>query len=380
MTTGSAHLRPATIDEAVERLRQGHMVILVDDEDRENEGDLVVAAERVTAEAIEFMAEHGRGLICAALAPEIADRLELEPMAPRNEAPLGTAFLTPVDLARLGRPGVGAADRADTIRRLVASDAQPGEFVRPGFVFPLRARPGGVLVRAGQTEGSVDLARLAGLRPAGVICEVMAPDGTMARLPQLLAFGARHDIPVVTVADLIRYRLRRESLVRRVARANLPTAFGSFDLLAYESTVDGATHVVLVHGDVRSDEPVLVRVHRSELLFDVFGPRMAWKPPKLECAMRRIAEQGSGVILYLRSDPLERSDLERQMARYGQPTRGTRPAAPAVIDFRDFGIGAQILADLGVKRLRVLTDQPLKFKALDGFDLEIVEWVSLRQK
>lgn len=383
------------ITDAIDEIRRGRMIILVDDEDRENEGDLVVAAEKVTPAAIDFMAREARGLICLALDPDRVDRLQLAPVTEHNRAPLGTAFLQSIDAAGLGRPGISAQDRAHTIQRSVAAQAGPGDFVSPGFTFPLRARKGGVLVRSGQTEGSVDLARLAGLRPAAVICEIMSADGTMSRLPELLEFGARHRIPVVTVADLIEYRLQKETFVHASARAQLPTEFGPFEIIAFESELDQATHIVLQHGKIDPNEPVLLRVHRAELLPDVFGIGGPKSRQKLDAALERIVAEGSGVMLYLRGEAMN-DDLLGPLAR-GRSHSAPAVASPAVaspavssladsqassrkgssMDFREFGIGAQILSSLGIRKLRVLTNRPMPFKGLKGFGLEIVEWLPL---
>lgn len=367
------------IEEAIDQIRRGRMVILVDDEDRENEGDLVIAAEKATPEAIHFMASFARGLICLTLAPELLDKLALAPMVRNNRAPLGTAFTNSIDVAGLKRPGISSADRADTIRAAIADGVKPTDFVSPGYVFPLGARRGGVLVRSGQTEGSVDLARLAGLKPAGVICEVMGPDGEMSRLPELLDFGSKHKIPVVSVADLIEYRMQKESFVHCVAQASLPTEYGKFEVLAYQSDLDDSTHIVLRMGKVEPHKPSLLRVHRADLLSDVFGVQLTRSRHKLDLAMRRIADEGDGILLYLRGDTRDNS-LVDHLSRYC----GTAPlgAAPTLVSggdmgFRDFGIGAQILAHLGVRSLRVLTDHPIPFKGLSGFGLDIVEWVPL---
>ncbi|MGM0577568.1 MAG: 3,4-dihydroxy-2-butanone-4-phosphate synthase [Myxococcota bacterium] len=366
----------ASIEEALEVIAAGRMVILVDDEDRENEGDLVVAASAATPEHIRFMASEGRGLICLALAPDRADALGLEPMAQHNTAPLGTAFTRSVDHRE--HRGVGAAARAATIQAAVDGDSQPTDFVTPGHVFPLRARRGGVLVRCGQTEGSVDLARLSGLPAAGVICEVMNPDGTMARLPRLLAFGEEHDIPVVTVADLIAWRLTHEPLVRCVSKATLPTEFGTFDLRCYENTASGQVHLVLSIGEIDGEEPPLVRVHRADTVADVFGLDFQPSRSRLEWSLRRMASEGSGVLLYLRPDG-NGEPLADKVGLYGAIGRGERvdrSAAPAM-GFHDFGIGAQILRDVGLHKIRVVTGTPRNYKGLSGFGLEIVGWVPM---
>ncbi|MCC6621121.1 MAG: 3,4-dihydroxy-2-butanone-4-phosphate synthase [Deltaproteobacteria bacterium] len=375
-----APITVAPITLAVERLAAGGMVILVDDEDRENEGDLVIAADAVTPEAIAFMMREARGLICLALADERIAALELVPMARTNTAPLGTAFTNSVDhITVAGVAGQSASARARTILAAVDPGSRPEEFVTPGSVFPLRARPGGVLVRSGQTEGSVDLARLAGRAPAGVICEVMAADGTMMRLPQLIELGARFDIPVTTVAALIRYRLEHERLVRLVTRARLPTEHGEFEMRCYENTLDGHIHVALVRGDISPDRPTLVRVHRADVVADVFGLGVHRARTHLGQALDRMAREESGVVLYLRPDG-DQDPLDARVRYYGALTRGERPPAGAAMGFHDFGIGAQILSDLGLGKIRVMTNKPRTFKGLSGHGLEIVDWVPLEDE
>lgn len=369
-----AQLTP--IEDAIETIRAGGMIILVDDEDRENEGDLVVAADAVTPAQIAFMAREARGLICLALSPELSDRLGLLPMAAENSAPLGTAFTHSIDHASVAGPAaVSASARAATIRAAVAPLAVAGEFTAPGHVFPLRAREGGVLVRSGQTEGSVDLARLAGRPAAGVICEIMGPDGSMMRLPQLLDFSARHDIPITSVAALIRYRLEHERLVRLVARANMPTEHGDFALSCYENTIDGRVHVALVHGRPDPSTPTLVRVHRSDVVADVFGLGVNRARNQLARALARIAREPAGVVVYLRPDG-DADPVDARVRHYGAVARGERaPAGGAAMGFHDFGLGAQILRELGLGQIRVLTSSPRLFKGLSGHGLEIVDWV-----
>ena len=369
------HLRVSRIEDAIDDIRRGRMVILVDDEDRENEGDIVIAAEKVTTEAVNFIATHARGLLCLAMTGDRIDKLKLAPMVANNRAPLGTAFTVPIDAASGIASGVSAADRAHTIRVAIGEETQPEDLVTPGHVFPLRAREGGVLVRSGQTEGSVDLARLAGLKPAGVICEIMNPDGTMARLPALLEFGQRHNIRVVTVADLIEYRMQKESFVQQVAEAAMPTAYGEFVISAYQSSLDGAAHLVLRHGEIRPDEPVLVRVHRANLLSDVFGLHPSRARAKLDASMRRIVREGAGLVLYLRGE-IQAEDLPTTVKAYMAGGRGTveGPVIPAM-DFREYGVGAQILNSMGLRRIRVLTNHAMPFRGLSGFGLEIVEFV-----
>lgn len=365
------------IETAVADIAAGRMVILVDDEDRENEGDLVIAAEKVTPEAIAFMAEHGRGLVCLAMHPPLIERLELGPMAPQNEARLGTAFTVSIDAVDAPGSGVSARARAHTIARAIAPDASAKDFRVPGHVFPLRARPGGVLVRCGQTEGSVDLARLAGLAPAGVICEVMGEDGTMSRLPKLLEFGAEHGIAVVTIADLIEYRLQREPLVVREAQSELRTDFGLFRIVIFRSLVDNGTHAALVCGDISGPEPVLVRVHRSNPLGDVFGFTLARGQKNLAAAMQQIAKEGRGVLLYLEAER-DGDELAEALGTYIERAEGRPwppPQAPAHMDFHEFGTGAQILRALGLRRIVVMTNQPKRLRGVSGFGLEVVRWV-----
>lgn len=370
-------MKVSSIEEAIDSIRRGRMVILVDDEDRENEGDLVLAAEKVTTETIHFMAEHARGLICLTLSPELMDKLGLSPMVTTNEAPLGTAFTNSIDASHLGpHEGVSSRGRAETIRVAIRDDLTPSMVQTPGYVMPLRARSGGVLVRTGQTEGSVDLARLAGLKPAGVICEIMNPDGTMARLPELLEFGKQYKMPVITVADLIEYRMQKESFVRPTASAILPTSYGTFEAITYCNDLDESTHMVLRYGKLDEAENPLVRVHRSDLLSDVFlisngGER------KLDQAMRRVAAEGAGVILYLRGDT-ENASMAEDLVKY-LDTPPVPDDAGMTTEFRDYGLGAQILAHLGIQKMRVLTNNPMPFKALKGFGIEITEWVPFEQ-
>ena len=364
------------IDEALAELRAGRPIILMDDEDRENEGDLCVAAERLTAEHINFMATHGRGLICLSLTEEHCEQLGLPMMVSENRAPLGTAFTVSIDARHGVTRGISAIDRATTIRTAIRADAGPADIVTPGHVFPLRARRGGVLVRAGQTEGAVDLARLAGFMPAGVICEVLRDDGTMARLPDLEAFAARHALKIATIADLIHYRSQYDSLVHRKAEARITSRFGGeFRTIVYTSDIDDSEHLVLVKGEIRSEEPTLVRPHVEYLPGDVFGYRARDTRSLLHRAMERIAAEGSGVILYLRR--------EARGLDLFTPIEGAKPEAPStdlgtrLSIFRDFGIGAQILRDIGVGKIRWLTNNPRRLLGLPGHGLQIVEWVPL---
>jgi 3,4-dihydroxy 2-butanone 4-phosphate synthase / GTP cyclohydrolase II len=364
------------IEEALTELRAGRMIILMDDEDRENEGDLCVAAERVTAEHVNFMATHGRGLICLSLTEDRCDQLGLPMMVSENRAPLGTAFTVSIDARQgIGR-GISAVDRATTIRTAVRPNATSADVVTPGHVFPLRARRGGVLVRAGQTEGAVDLARLAGFAPAGVICEILREDGTMARLPDLEAFAAEHQLKITTIAELIEYRSRHDSLVHRTAEARIATRYGGdFRALVYTTDIDDAEHLVLVKGDITPDEPILVRPHLEYLPGDVFGYRERDTRSLLQKAMERIAAEGKGVILYLRRDG---RGLDLFSAGQGDSARAPSTSLASWLqNFREFGIGAQILRDVGVGKIRWLTNRPLRLVSLPGYGLEIVESVPL---
>jgi 3,4-dihydroxy 2-butanone 4-phosphate synthase/GTP cyclohydrolase II len=365
------------IEEALGELRAGRMIILMDDEDRENEGDLCVAAARVTAEHINFMATHGRGLICLSLTERRCDQLGLPMMVSENRAPLGTAFTVSIDARHgIGR-GISAVDRATTIRTAIRPDASPADIVSPGHVFPLRARRGGVLVRAGQTEGAVDLARLAGFAPAGVICEILRDDGTMARLPDLEEFAARHGLKIATIADLIEYRSRHDSLVHRTAEARITTRYGGdFRALVYTTDVDEGEHLVLAKGDIRADEPTLVRTHLEYLPGDVFGYRERDTRSLLQKAMERIAAEGKGVILYLRRDG-RGLDLFSEPRADSARAPSTALGASWLTNFREFGIGAQILRDVGVGKIRWLTNRPLRLVSLPGYGLEIVDSVPL---
>ncbi|HJQ85787.1 MAG TPA: 3,4-dihydroxy-2-butanone-4-phosphate synthase [Candidatus Binatia bacterium] len=364
------------IEEALAELRAGRMIVLMDDEDRENEGDLCVAAERVTAEHVNFMATHGRGLICLSLTEKRCEQLGLAMMVNENRAPLGTAFTVSIDArAGIGR-GISAVDRTTTIRTAIRPDATPADIVTPGHIFPLRARRGGVLVRAGQTEGAVDLARLAGFAPAGVICEILREDGTMARLPDLEAFAAAHGLKITTIAELIEYRSRHDSLVHRRAEARITTRYGGdFRALVYTTDVDDAEHLVLVKGEVCPDEPVLVRPHLEYLPGDVFGYRERDTRRLLRKAMERIAAEGKGVILYLRRDG---RGLDLFSTGQGDSARAPSTALASWLqNFREFGIGAQILRDVGVGKIRWLTNRPLRLVSLPGYGLEIVDSVPL---
>jgi 3,4-dihydroxy 2-butanone 4-phosphate synthase/GTP cyclohydrolase II len=360
------------------------MIVLVDDEDRENEGDLVLAAESVTPDAINFMAKYGRGLICLALTEERCDQLRLGPMSAENTATFGTAFTEAIDARDGVSTGISAYDRAHTIRVAIDPATRPNDLARPGHVFPLRARKGGVLVRAGQTEGSVDLARLAGMVPAGIICEIMNEDGTMARVPDLIKFCQEHSLKMLTVAELIRYRMANERYIRRVGEAVMPTKYGEFTLIAYESEINGGeTHVALVRGDIQNHEqdPVLVRMHSHCLVGDVFGASWCECNQTLDRAMQIIAQADRGAIIYLHQGTkgfsVERLGERNVLTFHREQSLPTIPANQRKIQ-REIGIGAQILADLGLRRIRLLTNHPRRVAALEGFDVEIVENVSLR--
>ncbi len=383
MATKSAPF--ATVEETIEEIRQGRMIIIVDDEDRENEGDLTVAAEKITPEQINFMAKHGRGLVCVSLTTERCDHLRLRPMTDDNTSPYGTAFCESIDAGHGISTGISAADRAATIRTAIDPATRPADLVRPGHMFPLRARKGGVLVRAGQTEASVDLARLADLTPAGVICEVMNDDGSMARVPELAAFCQQHNLKMVTVADLIRYRLRTEQYVHRRGESFLPTRYGDFHMIAYESELDGEKHVALVKGNFNAEDAVLVRVHSHCLAGDVFGSTRCACRALVDKSLEIIARAGRGVFLYLHQTRpgfgIEKVDDKNILAlhhdypaRKGNASEQERHQQQVQ---RESGIGAQILSDLGVHNIRLLTNHPRKVAALEGFNIRIVEQVPI---
>jgi 3,4-dihydroxy 2-butanone 4-phosphate synthase/GTP cyclohydrolase II len=373
-----------SVEEAVEEIRQGHMIVLVDDEDRENEGDLTMAAEKVTPEAINFMAKFGRGLICLALTEQRCDALSLLPITPRNTSMFGTPFCEPIDARRGTTTGTSAADRATTILTATDANTRPEDLARPGHVYTLRARNGGVLVRAGQTEASVDLARIAGLDHSGVICEVMNDDGTMARIPQLIEFCTLHGLKLLTVADLIRYRMQHERYVRRIAESVLPTNHGNFRMIAYSSDVDHEVHVALVRGELVGDKPPLVRVHSHCLTGDVFGSTACDCHSIIERSLRAIAEADRGVFVYLHHtgrgfqlDPRAEEEAGLPQIRIHRREEIEHDPGRQRLVQRESGIGAQILIDLGLRRIRVLTNHPRKVVALEGYGLEIAEQVPL---
>ena len=378
-----------TIPEALAAIRNGELIVVVDEPDRENEGDLIMAAEKVTAETINFMAKYGRGLICLPTCSERLTELELYPMVASNTAQMQTAFTVTID-AKEVTTGISAQERAYTIRKFIDPNATPSDFVRPGHIFPLEAKPGGVLRRAGHTEATVDLAGMAGLYPAGVLCEILNEDGSMARVPELMEFAAQHQLKIITVSDLIAYRRQTETLIRRVATADIPTAHGEFKLYAYESTDTegesveaGKTHIALTKGDIADTAPILVRVHSQCLTGDVFGSLRCDCGEQLEIALQTIEEEGRGVLVYMRQEG-RGMGLKGKLRAYqlqdndGLDTVEANEHLGFPADLRDYGIGAQILADLGVRKMRLMTNNPQKVKGLDGHGLEIVERVPLQ--
>ncbi len=370
------------IEDAVEDIRNGKLIIIVDDEDRENEGDLVCAAEKVTPEIINFMATHGRGLICVPLTEERCDYLQLSPQTHDNTSSMGTAFTISIEAKKGVTTGISAADRATTILTAVNGETKAHDLARPGHIFPLRSKNGGVLARIGQTEASVDMSKLAGLDPSAVICEIMNEDGTMARMPQLEVFAETHGLKIVSVADLVRYRIQKESLVRKIVESELPTEFGIFRAIAYENIVNGETHLAFTMGDLsRTTEPVLVRVQTENITFAMFGSKLGEASQAMQSSLKKISAAGRGVILYLRQHE-HNLDLVHQLETYAlmQQKNLDFQAARKVTGYgskRDYGIGAQILHDVGAKKIRLLTNHPPHVNAIEAFGLEIVEIVSV---
>jgi len=381
MKTARRERRFAPIAEAIEAFREGKMIIVVDDEDRENEGDLTVAAEKVTPDVINFMAKYGRGQICLSMLGERLDELDVPLAVNDNTTPFGTAFCVPIDAKHHVSTGISAADRAVTVLTAIDPKTRPADLARPGHVSPLRARTGGVLVRAGQTEAAVDLARIAGLYPAGVICEILNPDGTMARVPELTKFARRHKLLMITIADLIKYRVKTEGLVRRVAAAQLPTDHGEYRAIAFESVLDNETHIAMVKGDIGDGQNVMVRVHSRCLTGDVFHSLRCDCGPQLDAAMSRIEQEGRGVILYLNQEGrgigLANKIRAYELQEQGLDTVEANERLGFKADQRDYGIGVQILKDLGVRSMRLLSNNPRKLVGLEGYGLSVAEWLPL---